>query len=253
MTIDNVAFQAQITRRSVGPKHGPQWRRAMRALIPLLQNSQQTEKAFEIFDALDPNGGERRLRKVLNFAAGRRLYHEHPSLYAALHDREKLRQMPQGSFGWAYAKHMDKHGLDAEKLVAYRRQSESSKATTDPGLRWFEERQTLAHDLWHVLTGYGADDLGEAALLAFSLPQSGGFANLLLTVGATIRTVQTRGLASTAEMWRAWRRGRRAVPLAAVPFEQLLEEPLSAVRAALNIGEPGAIHKDERIFASNFA
>ena len=32
------------------------------------------------------------------------------------------------------------------------------------------------HDLWHVLTGYGMDEAGEAANLAFSLgagPESG--------------------------------------------------------------------------------
>ncbi len=35
----------------------------------------------------------------------------------------------------------------------------------DAGGEWFAERIDLMHDLWHVLTGYGTDGGGEAALL----------------------------------------------------------------------------------------
>lgn len=252
MTIDTAAFQTQLTKRTSGSIHRPQWRRAFRALITLLKDPQRTEKAFEIFDALEPNRSEHRLRTLLRYAEGRRLYHQHPSLLSALKDRERLRQMPPGSFGHAYARHMDKHGLDAEKLVAFRHESESFEVNTDPGIRWLGDRQTLAHDLSHVLTGYGADDPGEAALLAFSLAQTGGAANLILTLGATVRMVQMGGISYALEMWRAWRRGRRAVPLDAVPYEQLLGEPLSSVRAALKIGEPEPLHRDPAIYASNF-
>ncbi len=253
MTIDTLTFQTRITKKSWSPHHGPQWRRGYRALKTLLDDSQRTEMAFEIFDALDPNMRERGLRRILRYAQGRRLFYEQPSLLEALRDKERLKALPAGSFGHAYLQHMEKHGLDVDKLIVLRRDTEEFQSSHEPGLEWFGERQSLSHDLWHVLTGYGADDLGEATLLAFALAQHGGLANWLLTIGAGIRTVQTRGLSYAAELWRAWRRGRRAVPLDAVPYEQLLGEPLSSVRAALKIGEPERLHRDPAIYASNFA
>ena len=37
---------------------------------------------------------------------------------------------------------------------------------------WFFRRVRDLHDLWHVLTGYGRDPLGEVCLLAFTYAQT---------------------------------------------------------------------------------
>ena len=43
-----------------------------------------------------------------------------------------------------------------------------SASEDDAEHEWFYDRINVMHDLWHVLTGYGTDELGEAALIAFS-------------------------------------------------------------------------------------
>lgn len=73
-----------------------------------------------------------------------------------------LRSHPLGSFGHAWAQHLDANGLKP----------------FDKGLR----RQQL-HDGVHVLTGYGTDPLGEAEVQAFLLGAKFRLANVLLLLG----------------------------------------------------------------------
>ena len=236
------------TRRRRFRRH---WPRALRAMRELLRHPHDTHLAFEIAEALDPELPERRLLRMLEQPEGRRIYEERPSLPALLADREALAAMPEGSFGRAYLAHLDRYGLEPGKLVELGRQEHGENRTLrDPDVRWMYERSNVTHDLWHVLTGYGADQLGEATLLLFSFAQVGGRANLLLTVGANVRVLQERGLGWIPYAWRAWRRGRRATCLAALPYEKLLPMPLDAVRGAAGIEPPerahpgGVIHDD---------
>ena len=105
---------------------------------------------------------------------------------------------------------------------------------------WFRVRGLLMHDLWHVLTDYGTDGLGEAALLAFSYAQLPGRANRLLVFGAGWRGVAERNLGFVRYLYRAWRRGGRAVWLPALPYEALLAAPLDTVRSIAHL-EPAAV------------
>ena len=88
----------------------------------------------------------------------------------------------------------------------------------------------MLHDLFHVLTGYGTDDIGEATLLAFTLGQVPGRGQALLTIGAGFEVARALGRPWLRYDLRAWRRGRRAVCLACVPWEALLPLPLDEVR-----------------------
>ena len=97
-------------------------------------------------------------------------------------------------------------------------------------MRWYADRSELSHDLAHVLTGYGADGLGETALLWFSYGAFGGRANALLMTGAALRTWREAGLDWPVRLLHAFRRGRSAGNLSALPYERLLREPLDDVR-----------------------
>ena len=94
------------------------------------------------------------------------------------------------------------------------------------------------HDLWHVLTGYGMDEAGEAALLAFNLGQVPNFGMLLIVLAAAAIGPKDMWLSWPRYLFQAWRRGRRAALLAVAPYEHLLARPLDEVRARLRI-EPG--------------
>ncbi len=211
------------TRRKRPRRH---WLRAVRTMRELLRHPDHTHLAFEILEALDPEMPERRLLCMLEHPEGRRVYEERPSLPSLLADREALAAMPVGKFGRAYLAHIDRYGLEPDKLVALGREVRGeSPAPMDPDVRWMNERSNVTHDLWHVLTGYGADQLGEATLLLFSLVQTCGRANLVLALGANLRVV---------------------------PYEKLLPLPLEEVRAAAGIepperAHPGGVIRDDPI------
>ena len=217
-----------------------EWRRAIRALRELLEYPDRTYLAIDVVEALEPRWHERALAQLLAHPEGRRIYAERPSLQAILSDREAVAQLPAGSLGRAYLEHIDRHGLDPGKLVELGRRTRA--ATVDPDVRWMSERSQMTHDMWHVLSGYGADQLGEATLLLFSLAQTGGRGNWILAFGANLRVLRERGPRWIPYAVKAWRRGRRATWLQALPYETLLPLPLEEVRRAAGLEAPEHAH-----------
>ncbi len=241
MTVDLARLPQRLAHRS--SKHRPQWRRALRALRALLDEPDSTQHAFEVSYYLDGDMAGRRLERFLEHPEGRRLYFERPLLMAVVGDREALGAMPEGSFGRAYLDYLERNGFDPVALSDLRKQTDPV-ADRDAGGEWFAERADLMHDLWHVLTGYGTDGAGEAALLPFSLAQYGGRSNVLLSLGAGLEMWRNlHGLSWPAYLWRAFRRGRKAAPLDVLRYEELLPLPLDAVREAVGIEPPERVHR----------
>jgi ubiquinone biosynthesis protein COQ4 len=222
------------------PARPVEWIRALRALRELLAYPDRTEKAFEIFLALDGDSEERRFRRLLADPQGAQLVAERPSLLDRLGDRAGLAALPDGSLGRAYLAYLERTGLDLKsEMEAHAAAIGQRLPVLDSAREWYRVRGILLHDLWHVLTEYGTDDLGEAALLAFTHAQVGGRANRFLMVGATLRAAAGQGIGFVRYMVQAWRRGRRARRLIALPYEALLAEPLDNVRQLAAI-EPAA-------------
>src|SRR5262249_62130570 len=88
----------------------------------------------------------------------------------------------------------------------------------------------------------GPADLGEPLLPGFRCARGGAPANDLLLAGATVRSIGNHGVGLAREIYRAWRRGRRAVWLAALPYEALLPQPLDTVRALAGVEPAGRAH-----------
>ena len=232
-----------------GPRRPREWSRALRALRGLLANPDDTMLAFEIFDAIDRDVEERAFQRFRRDPIGRRLLAARSSLAARLSDRAALAALPAGSFGRAYLAYLDANRFDPLGLLHLKTGLEArirargeGRPRLDAAREWFRERSILTHDLWHVLTGYGTDDLGEAALLPFSLAQSGGWANALLVAGVTLRGVTVAGPSFPRYLFQAWRRGRRAHWLAALPYEELLPAPLADVQRIAGIPAADEAH-----------
>ncbi len=166
----------------------------------------------------------------------------------ALADRAALARLPAPSFGRAYLAFLEANGfqamalLELQKRVEARWDAEEGVPRLDPVRAWFRERFVLAHDLHHVLTGYGTDDVGEATLLTFTLAQAPGRGQALLTVGAAFEVRRHLGWSFLGYDFRAWRRGRRAAQLAAAPWEELLPLRLESVRRLLGIAPAREAH-----------
>ena len=224
------------------------WRRALRALRALLADPDDTAKAIEVNLAIGARDFERRFQLFAASPEGRALLDERPSLAAALADRAALEAMAPESFGRAYLEYLDRNGfratglLELQRAVQARWERDEGYPAIDPARAWYRDRAILAHDLFHVVTGYGTDGLGEATLLAFSQAQLGGRGNALLTAGAAFELLRLQGLPWLRYPYRAWRRGRRAVALVALPWEELLPLRLAIVRRIARVGEPEEIH-----------
>ena len=65
------------------------------------------------------------------------------------------------------------------------------------------------HDLWHVITGYGRDGLGEGCLVAFSYAQtrSLGFAAIALLAAQQFNGLTNEKILRA--IWQAYRNGKR--------------------------------------------
>jgi ubiquinone biosynthesis protein COQ4 len=102
---------------------------------------------------------------------------------------------------------------------------------------WMARRTRDVHDLWHILTGYGRDGLGEACLVAFSYPQTRSLGWALIAMGAISRTRGGRYPYARAIL-QGYQRGKAAKWLLGEDYEALLAEPLDGARRRLGITPP---------------
>ena len=96
------------------------------------------------------------------------------------------------------------------------------------------------HDLWHVLTGYSRDTLGEDCLLAFSFAQLRNPGVAVICLIGALKISRESGESVFGANWKAFQAGRRAAWLPAQDWEELLTRPIDDVRAQLRIEAPTA-------------
>lgn len=226
----HVAGKPSKSRNRIRPLH------AWRALRALIDDPDDTAKVFEIIDDLSGNSGERLFSRFCITELGRRVLYEQRDILTLLSNREALDALPEGSLGRTYAAFMSREQISAEGLVSASEQGGDDRAE-DPDRRRFGDRLRDTHDLWHVVTGYNRDLIGEASLLAFTAAQTRNPGIAAVVVMAYIRfggeNEHARPMIRTA-----FARGRRAGWLVAADWEALLERPLAEVRGELEVGDP---------------
>ena len=214
---------------------------ALASVMRLVANKEDTRQVFEIVGALAGGAHKRMFGRFLATDYGRRAVTEPVKLEEILGDRDWLRQLPEGSFGRAYLAFMEGQNLTPDGLV---------EAAGEAGIDYecetqFEEFRRLflnlevSHDLWHVLTGYERDALGELCLLGYTRVQSRnpGF-RLIIWVGALAQKLEQ----PRQPIWRAIDQGvemgKKSEWLIGEDVIALLPLPLEEVRSKLNIIEP---------------
>jgi ubiquinone biosynthesis protein COQ4 len=212
---------------------------ALRALRALLASPDDTAQVFRVIRALSGRSFERVLDRVLADPTGRRILEERRSLLPALADRARLRALPDGTLGREYARFMDAEAISAEGLLEASRSPEPEpEHRLGAAGQVLGERLRDMHDLWHVVTGYGRDLFGEAALLAFTYAQTRNRGIGAIVLVGLWRMWRGGAREAAALVRRAWWRGRRAAFLPAADWEALLELPLDEVRRRLRVGPP---------------
>lgn len=213
--------------------------RAVRGFRRLVEDKDDTEQVFEIISALAGRSIPKGYMRLLDSPEGGRQAYLAVELADRLQDADWLASMPEGSVGAAYRTFI------AERAVSAYGLAEESRKVADVGIDavhpngWYARRLRDVHDVWHVLTGYGTDALGEACVVAFSWPQIRSAGLVFLAAGAAFEFEKLRlphpfGRA----IWQGWRHGRRAAWLPELDYEALFLMPLEEARRRLRIGRP---------------
>jgi ubiquinone biosynthesis protein COQ4 len=223
--------------------------RAVRNFQALIKDKEDTSLVFKIFESLPSGSFMTRARDLCLSEQGEMLRATEPHLPAILDDHAALRRTPKGSLAHAYCDFMEAEGLTAAGLVA---EAESLGRTKFPDLlQWFIERSRDTHDLFHILTGYGRDALGEQCVLLFTHGQSPSQGHLLIGYAgaANIKKMVPGSAAPVVGAVReAHRTGKGAPSLMAQSIRELLPQPLEEVRAKLRIPAPAQYLECHRIW-----
>jgi ubiquinone biosynthesis protein COQ4 len=223
--------------------------RAVRNFQMLMKEKEDTAAVFRIFESLPSKDFIPRIAELSLSERGTYLRQTEPCLPEILDDHAALRRTPKGSLAHAYCDFMEAEGLTAAGLVA---ESDRTGRPRFPDLvEWYFNRSRDTHDLFHVLTGYGRDALGEASVLLFTHGQSPSLGHLLIGyAGAANIKKMAKGTKAPVfgAVREAHRTGKGAPPLIAQPIRQLLERPIEDVRAELRIPSPVKYRECHRIW-----
>jgi ubiquinone biosynthesis protein COQ4 len=207
---------------------------ALRALRALANDPDDLPKVFTVIESMPGRAPERMLARMRASADGRRLLQAKPDLGARLADRDALRALPPGTLGRAYLELALRAGISPQGIVDASVEGTLDASGYPADLRFTGDRMRDTHDLWHVVTGYGTDLVGEASLLSFTHAQTWHPGVAFVAALAIVHSLP----GARPVMIEAHRRGRQAAWLPAVPWEELLDRPLEDVRKMLRIGPP---------------
>jgi ubiquinone biosynthesis protein COQ4 len=133
---------------------------------------------------------------------------------------------------------MEREGLTADGLAAAAAAGYGERSA-DPDVCTFGDWARDSHDLWHVLTGYGRDPLGELCLLGvlYSQIRNPGTAFIAL-LGLAQVPFEYPGAPAIRAVLQGFSIGRRARWMIAQDWQAWLPRPIDEVRAALRLARP---------------
>ncbi len=169
----------------------------------------------------------------------RRVLEHDESLHPLLGDLPRLRALADGTVGREYARLMGDDGLD---MVAFAEASWRHMERADyahEGAWRLANRLRDAHELVHVLSGYGTDVLGEMAELAFNVQEDPRPKGSAFAIRANSQVFDRIGARHARPVIRdAYARGRGIGIVACADWNELVTWPVDEVRAKLGISPP---------------
>lgn len=203
------------------PSELTRWRVGLQLLLVLKDDPCNPDAGALLNEALDTGADEAAVARAAEDTGARRILEKRPSLAAGDLDLEVLRRYPAGTLGHA--------------LSQYYAANEIPFCTTQAAehpIDYFSKRYRETHDIYHVVTGYGTDVVGEMELQACVMGNLGHRSpRLMLPLGFVGARVSDDFLGSSRQpvrvgvidyyrrVFAAYRRGKRAVPLLDVMFE----------------------------------
>lgn len=224
--------------------------KAWRHMQKLIADKEDTEQVFHIIEALNGDSTRRDFARFMRSDRAETLLRARTFLPDILDDHAPLKALPEGTVGRTYVDFMQREGLTANGLVQESLANRQTHETYDDDLLWYINRLRDTHDMYHVLTGYGRDALGEDALLGFTHSQHGGLGvNFIAFMGnRQIAKVAPKAARVKDVLAEGRRNGKAARRIIEQDIIALLDQPIDEVRAALNIAEPVLYKQALRVF-----
>ena len=212
---------------------------AWTAFRGLIADKEDTVQVFRFVRALAGRALLNGYLKLLKTPQGGRQAFLGEELADKLQDSEWLAQFAPGTVGARYREFIAPRQLSAYGLADESRKLGEPDLDAAHPIAWFARRGRDVHDLWHVLTGYGTDALGEVCNLAFTYAQTDNRAIGVLAAAAALEIQRSSwSVPYIRAAWQGYRNGRNAAWLMPVDYDELLAEPLESARARLNIRRP---------------
>jgi ubiquinone biosynthesis protein Coq4 len=143
-------------------------------------------------------------------------------------DLNRMRaECPRGSLGYVIATHMMALGLTPDLFHPAKVRCEADYVIV---------HLTEAHDIWHVVSGFGNDEPGEFGAVGFSLAQTGAPVFVgILAIGLlnTLIFEPHRVVERMEGLSRGWLAGRAARNLFGIDWLQHWHRPIDALRREL--------------------
>ena len=217
--------------------------RALKALRKLMTDKEDTAQVFEIMRSLSGGSAVKGYQRLLKTPEGGRIAYQREEFADRLSDAAWLESFGPGTVGAAYRDFIAPRGLSAEGLANESRKARGSQVDAAHPFAWYGRRMRDVHDVWHVLTGYSTDALGEACVVAFSYSQtkSLGFALIAFGGGRQFNKLKN-GQPYTQAIRQAFKNGKAASWLPVVDYPALFAENLEDARKRLNIQSASIYH-----------
>jgi len=205
----------------------------------LLKNPEDTNQVFKLVSSLDRKSIKRCYEKLLKSDVGGEIAYNRKELLERLSDESWINGFEEGTVGWHYNKFIKEEQLSCKELMTIYETNFSEISKLHPH-NWLARHLTNIHDIWHVLTGYGANSMGETALLAFTFAQTGSRGALAINIATTFKILRmkNRKYPFIKIFLEGYTNGKKASWLLLEDYEKMMREPIEDVRKRLNISKP---------------
>lgn len=211
---------------------------ASRTVRELIADPDDTKKVFEVLATMRGKSLQRIYKRFKATKTGEQILRQRTELLDTLNDHTYLMSLRPESVAQEYLVFLETAKLESGGLV--HASEDYYENVEDAELLLFMRRNRDSHDLWHTLTQYGRDTLGESCLLAFTYAQTKNPGIRLILLLSSVRLYRQYGQGTWAALWRAYIDGKRASWLIAQPYEEILPMNVDQIRVMLSIPEPNA-------------
>jgi ubiquinone biosynthesis protein COQ4 len=218
----------------------------------LVEDKEDTEQVFHIIEATKGRKTHEQARDFILSDEGRRFLASGEDIPAMLDDHDRWADCGENTVAQRYIAFMKREGLTAAGLVAESHKWAPPESLPRDLTQWYFDRLRDTHDLFHVLTGYGRDALGETSLLGFSYSQNHNKGLLFIAYAGARQIAKVSG--TKAPLFKAVREGQRngrtAAKIAHEDIAALMREDIGEARVRLGIAKPLIYRECLRILES---